>query len=79
VNPRVAVNPDSEDVLDLGELSPEDYQFLANWVQVGSPDVPVATVTGEVPHERVARFQQKQPGRAAGTGTDGVEVRDAAE
>lgn len=79
VNPRVAVNPDSEDVLDLGELSPEDYQFLANWVQVGSPDVPVATATGEVPQERVARFLPKQPGRATGTGTDGVEVRDAAE
>ena len=79
VNPRVAVHPQSEDELDIAELSPEDYAFLSNWVQSGSPDVPVATATGEVPQPAVARFQPKQPGRAAGAGADGLEVRDASE
>ena len=71
VSPRVATNPASEDVLDLAELDAADYQFLASWVQSGSPDVPVTTENGEVPQEGVARFRQKQPGRAASSGDDG--------
>lgn len=71
VSPRVATNPTSEDVLDLAELDAADYQFLASWVQAGSPDVPVQTESGEVPQEGVARFRQKQPGRAASAGDDG--------
>jgi len=71
VSPRVAINPASEDVLDLAELDAADYQFLASWVQAGSPDVPVTTENGEVPQEGVARFRQKQPGRAASSGDDG--------
>jgi len=71
VSPRVAINPASEDVLDLAELDAADYQFLASWVQAGSPDVPVTTENGEVPQEGVARFRQKQPGRAVSPGTDG--------
>ena len=71
VSPRVATNPASEDVLDLAELDAADYQFLASWVQSGSPDVPVTTENGEVPQEGVARFRQKQPGRAVSLGTDG--------
>ena len=71
VSPRVAINPASEDVLDLAELDATDYQFLASWVQSGSPDVPVQTESGEVPQEGVARFRPKQPGRAASSGDDG--------
>lgn len=71
VSPRVSTNPTSDDVLDLAELDAADYQFLASWVQAGAPDVPVTTESGEVPQEGVARFRQKQPGRATGVGTDG--------
>ncbi len=70
VSPRVATNPASEDVLDLAELDAADYQFLASWVQSGSPDVPVQTESGEVPQEGVARFRQKQPGRAVSPSDD---------
>ena len=71
VSPRVAINPASDDVLDLAELDAADYQFLASWVQAGSPDVPVQTESGEVPQEGIARFRQKQPGRAVSPGDDG--------
>jgi hypothetical protein len=71
VSPRVATNPASEDVLDLAELDAADYQFLASWVQAGSPDVPVQTESGEVPQDGIGRFRQKQPGRAVSPGDDG--------
>lgn len=71
VSPRVAINPASDDVLDLAELDAADYQFLASWVQSGSPDVPVQTESGEVPQDGIGRFRPKQPGRVTGTSTDG--------
>ena len=79
VSPKVSANPTSEDVLDIAELSAEDYAFLSQWVQTGGPDVPVTTSTGEVAQERIARFQPKQPGRATSLGPDGIEVRAEAE
>lgn len=81
VEPKVALNPDSDDVLNLAELDPDDFQFLTNWVQQGCPGVPVRTKQGaEVQVQNLQRFRQKRPGGGAvGDSADGGEVRDAAE
>lgn len=81
VEPRVALNPESDDVLDLAELDTDDFQFLTGWVQQGCPGVPVRTKSGgEVQVESLQRFRQKRPGgSAAGDIADGGEVRAEAE
>ena len=81
VEPRVALNPESDDVLDLAELDTDDFQFLTGWVQQGCPGVPVRTKTGgEVQVESLQRFRQKRPGGgAAGDIADSGEVWAEAE
>jgi len=80
VEPRVALNPDSDDVLDLAEIDSEDFQFLTQWILQGSPGVPVKTKTGEAQVENLQRFRQKRPGGGtAGDSVDGGEVREEAE
>lgn len=80
VEPRVGLNPDSDDVLDLAEIDSEDFQFLTQWILQGSPGVPVKTKTGEAQVENLQRFRQKRPGGGtAGDSVDGGEVREEAE
>lgn len=80
VEPRVGLNPDSDDVLDLAEIDSDDFQFLTQWILQGSPGVPVKTKTGEAQVENLQRFRQKRPGGGtAGDSVDGGEVREEAE
>lgn len=80
VEPKVGLAPESDDVLDLAELEPEDFQFLTQWVQNGCPGVPVKTKTGEVELPKLQRFRQKRPGGGGiiGDSVDLSEVRDEA-
>lgn len=81
VEPRVALNPESDDVLGLSEMDTDDFQFLTAWVQQGCPGIPVRTKSGgEVQVDNLQRFRQKRPGGgAAGNSSDGGEVREETE
>ncbi len=81
VEPKVALNPTDDNVLDLAELDAEDFQFLTGWVQQGCPGVPVKTKGGEVAVESLNRFRQKRPGGsgAFSSGADSTEIREQAE
>jgi len=81
VEPRLAIQSDDPDVLLLADLDPEDFRFLTQWIQAGSPGVPVRTTTGgEVQPEKLARFRQKRAGGGfVGDQSDSGEVRDEAE
>jgi len=81
VEPKVALNSESNDVLDLAEIESDDFKFLTNWVQTGAPGVPVKTKQGwEVQVNDLNRFRQKRPGGVnLSLGVDGDEVREEAE
>ena len=78
VEPRLSLDG-SGDTLRLDELDPEDFRFLIQWVQAGSPGVAVATEKGEVEPDRLTRFRQKRPGGSTNASTDSAEVREPSE
>lgn len=67
------------DELTVGELEPEDFEFLCQWVLTGSRELPIAVKGGEVTQDGLEAF--RNPERGAGSldaGIDGAEVRATA-
>ena len=75
--PDTTVVADEE--LTVGELEPEDFEFLCQWVLTGARALPVAVKGGEVTQDGLEAFRAPERGPGfADVGTDGAEVRTAA-
>jgi len=80
VEPRLVVGATNDDELDPSDLSPDDFEFLTQWVMTGSPGVPVKTKGGEVALDSLSRFRQKRPGgRPFSLEPDGGEIQQETE
>lgn len=76
VNPRVAENPETEDVMALADMPTKDFFFIYQWALGGSPSLPVKTEEGEVSAEALANFRDKAGGRStADAGVHSARVR----
>lgn len=77
---KIGATEDDETAIDPSELDPADFEFLAQWIMQGSPGVPVATKGGAASVSSLETFRQKKPGGGfVEPGTDGQQVREAAE